>query len=68
MMTVGVSYVAISFRLTYYFLQNEWSIHALRFFSEHFNQYKNLFYYYYYYYYFHFASFKLNIYTHNSER
>ena len=31
MMTVGVSSVAISFRLTYYFLQNEWSIHALRF-------------------------------------
>ena len=39
MMTVGVSSVAISFRLTYYFLQNEWSIHGLRFFSEHFNQY-----------------------------
>ena len=38
MMTVGVSSVAISFRLTYYFLQNEWSIHGLRFFSEHFNQ------------------------------
>ena len=39
MMTIGVSSVAISFRLTYYYLQNEWSIHGLRFFSEHFNQY-----------------------------